>query len=143
MAGRNLGDKLSRKSETAVAVRYALGRWEPLLRYCDDGRPEIRNNSTERALRAVALGRRNYLFAGSDASGERAAAIYSLTGSAKLNGMDPDGYLCNGLSRIAERPINRIADLLPWNRAEDSVGSENSDPFHSGNSEPLGDSRKS
>jgi transposase len=72
--------KLSRKSETAAAISYALGRWPALLRYCDGGLLEIDNNSPERALRAVALGRKNYLFAGSDAGGERAAALYSLIG---------------------------------------------------------------
>ena len=73
------------------------------------------NNAAERALRAVALGRKNYLFAGSDSGGERAAAIYSLIGTAKLNGLDPEAYLRQVLGRIAEHPINRIADLLPWN----------------------------
>src|SRR5712664_2740553 len=100
--------KLSRKSDTALAVRYALGRWEALLRYLDDGSIEIDNNAAERALRVVALGRKNYLFAGSDAGGERAAAIYGLIGTAKLNGIDPEAYLRDVLTRIADRPINRI-----------------------------------
>jgi transposase len=107
--------KLSKKSDTAQAVRYALGRWEALLRYVDDGHLEIDNNAAERALRVVALGRKNYLFAGSDRGGERAAAIYSLIGTAKLNGLDPETYLRDVLSRIADHPINRIEDLLPWN----------------------------
>lgn len=107
--------KLSRKSETAVAIHYALGRWPALVRYCDDGLLEMDNNAAERALRAVALGRKNYLFAGSDAGGERAAVIYSLLGSAKLNGLDPEAYLSSVLRRIAEHPINRIGELLPWN----------------------------
>jgi transposase len=105
---------VSRKSEIAVAIRYALGRWRALLRYCEDGNIEIDNNAAERALRAVALGRKNYLFAGSDSGGERAAAIYSLIGTAKLNGVDPEAYLRLVLERIADHPINRIAELLPW-----------------------------
>jgi transposase len=109
--------KLSRKSDTTAAIRYALGLWTALTRYCDDGRLEIDNNAAERALRAVALGRKNYLFAGSDAGGERAARIYSLIGSAKLNGMDPEAYLKEVLNRISDHPINRIEELLPWNLA--------------------------
>jgi hypothetical protein len=108
---------LSRKSDTTAAIRYALGLWTALTRYCDDGRLEIDNNAAERALRAVALGRKNYLFAGSDAGGERAARIYSLIGSAKLNGMDPEAYLREVLNRISDHPINRIEELLPWNLA--------------------------
>lgn len=109
--------KLSRKSDTAQAVRYALGRWEALLHYVDDGHLEMDNNAAERALRVVALGRKNYLFAGSDRGGERAAAIYSLIGTAKLNGIDPETYLREVLSRIADHPVNRIEELLPWNLA--------------------------
>ena len=109
--------KLSRKSDTALAVRYALGRWDALLRYVDDGRIEIDNNAAERALRTVALGRKNYLFAGSDAGGERAAAIYSLIGTAKLNDIDLETYLRDVLARVADHPVNRIDDLLPWNAA--------------------------
>jgi transposase len=112
----NLG-KLSRKSECASAIRYALGRWCALTRYCDDGRLEIDNNAAERALRAVALGRKNYLFAGSDTGGERAAAMYSVIGSAKLNGLDPEAYLRHVLERIADHPISRVAELLPWSIA--------------------------
>ncbi len=107
--------KLSQKSDVAMAIRYALDRWSALLRFCEDGRVEMDNNAAERALRAVALGRKNYLFAGSDSGGERAAAIYSLLGSAKLNGIDPEAYLSSVLRRIADHPINRIAQLLPWN----------------------------
>jgi transposase len=112
--------KLSKKSDTAMAVRYALGRWDALMRYCDDGHLEIDNNAAERSLRAVALGRKNYLFAGSDRGGESAAAIYSLIGTAKLNVIDPESYLRNVLSRIADHPINRIDELLPWNLARNA-----------------------
>ena len=109
--------QLSKKSELSGAIRYSLSRWRALTRYRDDGRVEIDNNAAERALRAVALGRKNYLFAGSDAGGERAAAIYSLVGSAKLNGHDPQAYLRHVLTVIADHPVPRIAELLPWNLA--------------------------
>src|SRR6202048_3421423 len=108
---------LSKKSETAAAIRYALSHWRALTRYVDDGLLEIDNSAAERALRAVALGRKNYIFCGSNSGGERAAAIYSLVGSAKLNGLDPERYLRQVLTRIAEHPVNRIAELLPWNLA--------------------------
>ena len=108
---------VSKKSDLAVAIRYALARWTALTRYRDDGGIEIDNNAAERSLRAVALGRKNYLFAGSDAGGDRAAAFYSLIGTAKLNGLDPEAYLRTVLERIAEHPINRLDEMLPWNLA--------------------------
>jgi transposase len=109
--------RVSAKSELAKAIGYSLTRWQALTRYRDDGRIEIDNNAAERALRGVALGRGNYLFMGSDAGGERAASIYSLVETAKLNGLDPQAYLREVLARIAEHPINRIDELLPWNIA--------------------------
>ncbi len=108
---------LSKKSELAIAIRYALSRWTALTRYRDDGRIEIDNNAAERALRAVALGRKNWLFAGSDDGGERAAAIYSLLGTAQMNGLNIEAYLRHVLERLPEHPINRVQELLPWNVA--------------------------
>lgn len=107
--------KLSRRSDLAVACRYALSRWQALARYAGDGRLEIDNSAAERALRGVALGRKNWLFAGSDAGGHRAAAIYSLVETAKLGGRDPESYLRAVLARIADHPIRRVDELLPWN----------------------------
>jgi len=109
--------QLPRKSETAAAIRYALSLWSALLRYCDDGRIELDNSAAERALRAVVVGRRNYLFAGSDRGAQRAAVFYSLIGSAKLLGLDPEAYLRYVLTRIADHPITRIEELLPWHVA--------------------------
>jgi transposase len=107
--------RVSAKSELGGAIGYALTRWRALTRYCDDGSIEIDNNAAERALRGVSLGRKNFMFMGSDAGGERAAAMYGLVETAKLNGLDPEAYLREVLSRIAEHPINRIEELLPWN----------------------------
>jgi transposase len=107
--------KIPGKSELAEAMRYALNRWDALIRYCENGHCEISNNAAERAIRPLALGRKNYLFAGSDRGGERAAAIYTLIETAKLNDLDPKAYLGKVLAEIADHPINRIQDLLPWN----------------------------
>ena len=107
--------RLSRKSELAKAFRYMRSRWKALLRCFDDGRLALDNNPAERALRCVAIGRKNYLFAGSDAGGHRAAAIYSLIETAKLNRRNPQHYLADVLARIADHPARKIADLLPWN----------------------------
>jgi transposase len=106
--------RLSRKSELAKAFRYMRSRWKALLRCFDDGRLALDNNPAERALRCVAIGRKNYLFAGSDAGGRRAAALYSLIESAKLSGINPQHYLADVLARIADHPARQIAELLPW-----------------------------
>ena len=103
------------RSGLAQAMRYALGRLKRLSIYLDDGRLEIDNNAAERAIRPLALGRKNWLFAGSDTGGERAAAIASLIESAKLNGVDPQAWLTDVLGRIADHPINKVDELLPWN----------------------------
>jgi len=103
------------KSELAAAIRYSLSRWNALTLVLRDGRACLDNNAAERAMRPVTLGRKNWLFAGSNAGGERAAAIYSLTETAKLNGLDPEDYLRQVLERIAEYPVKRVHELLPWN----------------------------
>ncbi len=107
--------KLSAKSNLAEAFRYAINRREALSRFITDGRLEIDNNLAENAMRCIALGRKNYLFAGSDSGGERAASIYTIVRTAKLNGVNPEAYLRDTLAKIAEgHPISRIAELLPW-----------------------------
>src|SRR3954454_15319930 len=107
--------KLSRKSELAAAFRYMRSRWTALTRCFNDGRLALDNNPAERALRCVAIGRKNYLFAGSDAGGRRAAALYSLVENAKLTVLNPQAYIADVLARIGDHPARRIADLLPWN----------------------------
>ncbi|EKS9889996.1 transposase, partial [Burkholderia pyrrocinia] len=120
---------LSAKSDTTKAIQYALNRWPALIYYCSDGRAEIDNLIAERALRGVALGRRNYLFAGADSGGERAAAMYSLIGTARLNGLDPEAYLAYVLERVADHPINRIDELLPWNVASSLPSTAHVEPI--------------
>lgn len=117
--------QISRKSALGGAIHYALARWAALSRHCDDGCVEIDNNAAERALRGVALGRKNYLFVGSDKGGESAAALYSLIGTARLNDVEPRVYLREVLSRIASHPINKIDELLPWNIELPAVDQEN------------------
>ncbi len=105
---------LSSDSVLARACRYPLNRWAAMVRYCDDGRLEISNNLVENALRGVALGRRNWLFVGSEKGGEAAALFYSLIGTCRLNGVEPEAYLTDVIERIGSHPINRIDELLPW-----------------------------
>lgn len=107
--------QVSAKSELAGAIRYALNRWQALVAYTEHGALEIDNNPAERSLRAIALGRKNYLFAGSDAGGERAAVIYSLLGSAQMNGLNPVHYLQTLIACVGSHPINKVHELLPWN----------------------------
>jgi transposase len=107
--------QISGKSALAQALRYSLSRWDALTRYTTDGRLDICNNAAERAIRPLAIGRKNWLFAGSDRGGERAATIYTLIETAKLNGLDPEAYLRSVIARIADHPMKRIDELLPWN----------------------------
>jgi transposase len=108
--------RLSSKNALARAIQYALSRWEALMRYTGDGRLAIDNDVAERALRGIAITRKNFLFLGSEAGGERAAILYTLLESAKLNGLDPEAYLADVIDRMARgHPINRLAELLPWN----------------------------
>jgi transposase len=107
--------KLSRHAEVARAIDYLRKRWPAFTRFLEDGRICITNNAAERALRGIALGRKSWLFCGSDRGGERAAVMYSLIGTAKLNGVDPQAWLADVLARIADHPVHDLADLLPWN----------------------------
>lgn len=111
--------QVSAKSALAKAIGYAATRWTALTRYLDDGRIEMDNNAAERAIRGIALGRKNWLFAGSHAGGERAAAVYSLIETAKLGGVNPQAYLTEVIKRIAQHPVNRVDELLPWNLAQE------------------------
>jgi transposase len=107
--------KLSRHNPVAKAMDYMLTRWETFARFLGDGRICLTNNAAERALRGIALGRKSWLFAGSDRGGDRAAAMYSLIITAKLNGVDPRAWLADVLARIADLPASRLHELLPWN----------------------------
>ena len=107
--------KLSRGNDLARAIDYMLKRWTSFTRFLDDGRVCLSNNAAERALRGIALGRKSWLFAGSDRGGRRAAAMHSLIVTAKLNDVDPQAWLADVLARIATHPASRIDELLPWN----------------------------
>jgi hypothetical protein len=105
----------SKKSSLSQALRYAMTRWPALTRYTTDGRLDMTNNAAERAIRPIAIGRKNWTFAGSDDGGRRAATIYTLIETARLNAIDPEAYLRNVIDRIAQHPMRKIHELLPWN----------------------------
>ena len=107
--------KMSRHNAVAKAMDHMLKRWDTFARFLSDGRICLTNNAAERALRGIALGRRSWLFAGSDRGGDRAAAMYSLIITAKLNDVDPRAWLADVLARIADHPASRLHELLPWN----------------------------
>ena len=119
---RNERARLSRHAPVAKAMDYMLKRWPAFARFVDDGRICLTNNAAERALRGIALGRKAWLFAGSDRGGERAAAVYSLIVSAKLNEVDPRAWLADVLARIADHPASRLRELLPWHWPRPSEG---------------------
>jgi transposase len=106
---------LSTKNDTAKAINYLLNRWAAFTRFLDDGRVCLSNNAAERALRGVAIGRRNWTFAGSDAGGHRAAAVYTLIETCKMNDVDPQAWLADVLARLPDHPANKVDELLPWN----------------------------
>jgi transposase len=107
--------KLSRHNDVAKATDYMLKRWGTFTRFLDDGRICLTNNAAERALRGIALGRKSWLFAGSDRGGERAAVMYTLIQTARLNDVDPQAWLADVLARINDHNIHRLEELLPWN----------------------------
>ncbi len=114
--------RLARHNDLAKAIDYMLNRWTAFTRFLGDGRICLSNNAAERALRGVALGRRSWLFAGSDRGGQRAAMMYSLIATAKLNDVDPQAWLADALARISEHPARRLDELLPWNWSPRSEG---------------------
>ena len=107
--------KLSRHNDVAKAMNYMLKRWATFTRFLDDGRICLTNNAAERALRGIALGRKSWLFAGSDRGGERAAVMYTLIQTARLNDVDPQAWLADVLARINDHNIQGLDQLLPWN----------------------------
>lgn len=107
--------RLSRGHDLAKAINYMLRRWGAFTRFLDDGRVCITNNAAERALRCVPLGRKAWLFCGSDRGGQRAAVIYTLIQTARLNDVDPQAWLADVLARIADHPVRQLDELLPWN----------------------------
>lgn len=115
--------EIPKKLPLAKAIHYALVRWKALVGYVDNGIIEIDNNAIERQIRPIALGRKNYLFAGSDAGGERAAMMYGLINTAKLNGLEPEAYLSYVLSVIADHSVAQVHELLPWNVAQKMLAS--------------------
>ena len=107
--------RISTKGDLAKAFRYALGRWHAFSLFIDDGRVAIDNNAAERAVRPICLGKKNWLFAGSETGAETLARAMTLIESAKMNGLDPQAYITDLLNRIHDHKINRIDELLPWN----------------------------
>jgi len=116
--------RVSKHSETGKAIDYSLKRWAAFTRFLDDGRLCMSNNAAERELRAVAIGRKNWTFAGSDEGGRRAAAIYTLIATAKLNDIDPQAWLADVLARLPDHPVKRIHELLPWNWRRQNIAAE-------------------
>ena len=112
---REQAAKLSPRHDLVKAINYMLKRWAAFTLFLDDGRVCMSNNAAERGLRGIALGRKSWLFCGSDRGGQRAAAMYSLIVTAKMNGVDPQAWLANVLARIAAHPAHRLDELLPWN----------------------------
>ena len=130
-AGRDRGrpspcarKKLSSKGPLAKAIDYTFNHWKAFTRFLDDGRICLSNNAAERAVRGIAVGRRNWTFCGSDEGGRRAAVMYTLIETAKLNGADPKAWLADVLARIADHPAHRLHELLPWNWQKPSIIAE-------------------